>query len=373
MNSDDWFRTERRDTGSGDLFLKPGVRGYPDLPPGSETIRRLKLSGSEPFLDLSGTAGLAALQASGVPGRPVAVLDGSAAALSCLRQTFAGTAVAASAGLAWDAWPEGVQTVLLQPPADRGGARVELELRAAAARLPADGRLLLLGHRDRGAKRYEKLAAGLFRSSEVSRRDSGTRLLECRAPLREQAEPEPLLSFTAAGLELQSLKGVFAAGKLDPGTAQLLEALGPTGWLSGRRVLDPGCGYGLLGLLAAAAGADCVAVDDDLAAVRSTRLNAERLGLSASLTALHSDLDAELGSVERFDTVLMNPPFHVGRGVRLELPRAFIRAARRRLRPGGELWLVANRALPYEQLLADWSEFRTVRDEAGFKVLRAQN
>ena len=86
---------------------------------------------------------------------------------------------------------------------------------------------------------------------------------------------------------------------------------------------------------------------------------------------LHSDLDAGLAPAARFDTVLMNPPFHVGKGVRLDVSRAFAATARRRLKKGGELWLVANRALPYEALLADWASVHGLRDESGFKVIRA--
>lgn len=369
MQTIDWFRTTGHELQAGTFTSKPGVRGHPDLPPGAGTIQRLDLSGTGPFLDLSGSAGLAALAAVHAGTEQVAVLEASAAALHCARLNLPDSRV--QAGLPWDPWPVPAQTVLLHPPADRGTARVELEIRAVAAALPADGRLLLLGHRDAGARRYEKLSASLFRHSEVIRRDSGFRVLDCREPLPDQTVPEQVTGFTAGELELVAVKGSFAAGKLDPGTRQLLQALGEPDWLSGRDVLDLGCGYGLLAVLAAAAGARSTGVDDDLAAVRSTVLNADRLGLQASVQVLHSDLDSGLADAQQFDTVLMNPPFHVGRGVRLDLPRAFIQAARRRLRPGGELWLVANRALPYEPLFADWSRQELLRDEAGFKVLRA--
>ncbi len=352
-------------------MVKPGVRGYPDLPPGAGTIQKLGLTGPGPFLDLSGSAGLGALTALAAGAETAAVLEGSAAALGCARLSLEGVPACAEAGLPWDEWPFEPGTVLLHPPADRGTARVELEIRSVAASLPAGGRLLLLGHRDAGARRYEKLAASLFRRAEVIRRDSGFRLLECSEPLAGQEVPDLTVQFSANGLELEAVKGTFAAGKADPGTRQLLEALADPGWLSGRQVFDPGCGYGLISLVAAGAGAHCTGVDDDLAAVRSSRLNAARLGLQGLVSIMHSDLDSALPREQKFDTVLMNPPFHVGRGVRLDLPRAFIRTAGRRLVKGGELWLVANRALPYEQLLEGWAKLQTVRDEAGFKVLRA--
>jgi 16S rRNA (guanine1207-N2)-methyltransferase len=46
-----------------------------------------------------------------------------------------------------------------------------------------------------------------------------------------------------------------------------------------------------------------------------------------------------------------NPPFHVVRAADPGLGRAFVEAARGMLGPRGDLWLVANRHLPYEGAL----------------------
>lgn len=371
MKTSDWFEIRDVRLPPGVLSIKPGVRGYPDLPPGSEVLQRLNLPASGSLMDVTGTAGLAALLAAGQGNSSATVFEPSSAALGCAARTHRSTAAqVAGAILATEAGIP-METVVLLPPADRGTARVELEIRSAVKALVPAGRLLLVNHKDRGAKRYEKLAASLFRTAEVIRRDGGWRVLDCQGPLEDSTETESHLYFEAAGLELQAVKGTFAAGKLDPGTAQLLAALGDPGWLAGQQVLDLGCGYGLLALTAAKAGASVTAVDDDLGAVRSTGMNAGALGLTDLITVVHADLDEGLEQSERFDTVLMNPPFHVGKGVRLDLPAAFIATAGKRLRPGGELWMVANRALPYERLLEDFSTWSTVRDEAGFKVLRA--
>src|SRR5690625_3802921 len=188
MAAADWFRTETRELPAGRLVVKPGVRGFPDLPPGTETLLRLG-PGGESQLDGGGSAGLAALTLKQSGTGPVALLEPSAAALTCARLTFADRDTTVAAGLPWDDWPDAHDAVVLHPPADRGTARVELEISAAAAALPAGGRLLLLGHKDAGGKRYEKLAAKLFRSSEVIRRDRGYRLLECIDPLPDITVP----------------------------------------------------------------------------------------------------------------------------------------------------------------------------------------
>ncbi len=77
------------------------------------------------------------------------------------------------------------------------------------------------------------------------------------------------------------------------------------GDLADRRVLDAGCGAGVLAIAAALLGADeVVGVDVDPEAIEVARRNARRLGLSVEWRV------ADVGSVTgTFDTVLMNPPF----------------------------------------------------------------
>ncbi len=364
-----WFDLEKVRSGELDAWSKQGVRGHPGLPPSLRAFaRRIGVTKGTRVLDMTGTAGMAGLMAWEAGATMVGVLEPSAAALTCARATHAASGAHVAAGLPWDAPGADYDTILLAPPGDRGNLRVEAEIRAAAAMLPPDGRLLLAGDKDAGAKRYEKLAATLFGSTEVVERSGGWRLLAAADPVTG-TRAEPLIGFSAAGLELEAFKGTYAAGKLDPGTGLLLEQLGDAAWLDGRRVLDIGCGYGLLGLIAARAGAVVTAVDDDLAAVRSTQLNADAHGLP--LQVIHSDIDSRIPEPERFDVVITNPPFHVGRGVRLELPRAFIGAAERRLVRGGTLMLVANREQPYEQMLEAFSRVERVADQGAFKVIRA--
>jgi 16S rRNA (guanine1207-N2)-methyltransferase len=371
------------------LTSKPGVRGYPGLPAASEVFQGRLPGDMGPLVDASGTAGAVALAAleAGAPVTDITVLEPSMAALRCARDTFAGSGARIEPGLPWDLPDAGTTRLALAPPADRGNARVLAEIEAAARAVSPDGVLYLAVHKDQGGKRYQKAVERLFGETSVLARDRGWRLLEARSPgavpdtaassgrgsgsgadIGSPGDGSPWLEFEAAGLRLESLPGVHSAGKLDPGTAVLLDEVR---WerLAGRRVLDLGCGVGVLGLLAAQSGAEVVAVDDDLAAVRSTKRNADRLGLA--LDVRHSDIDGELEG-ERFDVLLCNPPFHVGKGVRLGLAEAFIEAAFRLLAAGGELALVANRDLPYERVMGGWSSVERAADRAGFKVLRAR-
>ena len=348
------------------LYTKPGVRAYPEVHPGVALFQKVfadtDLTGV--LVDATGSAGAVALT---VPDSVERIaLESSRAALHCVRQTLEGDGVTLAAGAPWDVPPASADTVCLVPATDRGSARVEAELYGAHAALKEGGSVYLVMNKDEGAKRYEKQVKTLFGEVTVLAKQGGWRLARARKRRLETHTVEPI-TFEAAGLTLAAEPGVYAAGKLDPGTAVLLNAFDFDS-LAGKRVLDLGCGYGLLALKASLAGATVTALDDDLTAVRSTHHNAQTYGLD--VRCLQSDVTSELRVEDTFDAVVMNPPFHVGKGVRLELPRAFIAAAHKHLVPGGELVLVANKALPYEELLAHFAYWETLQTGERFKVLR---
>jgi 16S rRNA (guanine1207-N2)-methyltransferase len=75
----------------------------------------------------------------------------------------------------------------------------------------------------------------------------------------------------------------------------------------------------------------------------------------------------------RFDFIVSNPPFHTpAREERPDIGRRFIATAAQALRPGGRLLVVANRHLPYEQVLdAQFGTVRVLAERDGFKALLA--
>ena len=74
----------------------------------------------------------------------------------------------------------------------------------------------------------------------------------------------------------------------------------------------------------------------------------------------------------RLDAVVMNPPFHQGRAAEPQIGQAFVAAAARLLRPRGDLYMVANRHLPYEQeLKKQFGEVAEIGGDARFKLFHA--
>jgi 16S rRNA (guanine1207-N2)-methyltransferase len=75
----------------------------------------------------------------------------------------------------------------------------------------------------------------------------------------------------------------------------------------------------------------------------------------------------------RYDAIVMNPPFHRARAAEPEIGAGMIRAAAKALKPGGRLFMVANRQLPYEPVLAAaFSSHGEIAREGMFKVFSAR-
>jgi len=92
--------------------------------------------------------------------------------------------------------------------------------------------------------------------------------------------------------------------------------------LSGRSVADVGTGSGLLGLLAARAGAQATMVDINPAAVACAFGNAARNGLGERVSVIRSDVFDGLPEGRQFDFVITNPPFYT-RDASSDADRAF--------------------------------------------------
>ncbi|NSW54810.1 MAG: class I SAM-dependent methyltransferase [Armatimonadetes bacterium] len=168
-------------------------------------------------------------------------------------------------------------------------------------------------------------------------------------------------------LTLTSDRGVFSHAEADKGTL-LLAAKVQFG--EARRVLDLGCGYGLLGIVAALECPDArvTFVDTNQRAVGLAKLNAERLGLRDT-EFLTGDAPAVLGD-RIFDLVMCNPPYAAGKKVFMPM----LTDAAARLSAGGSLWIVGRTKQGIKTLTRDLSGlFETVETadiKGGYRVIR---
>lgn len=166
--------------------------------------------------------------------------------------------------------------------------------------------------------------------------------------------------------------GIFCAERLDIGTRFFLNHLPER---SGRdRIVDLGCGNGVVGTSAALANPEATVtfIDESYLAVASAEATFRaNLGTDAVADFLVGDgmADVPPGSV---DLVLNNPPFHSHQATTDATARTMFHGARTALRQGGELWVVGNRHLGYHtQLRRTFGNCTTVAGDPKFVVLRA--
>ncbi|WP_031111732.1 methyltransferase [Streptomyces sp. NRRL S-146] len=174
----------------------------------------------------------------------------------------------------------------------------------------------------------------------------------------------------AAGGTVVNHAGVFCADRLDIGTRFFLHHL-PEG--RGRRVVDLGCGNGVVGTSVALADPDAevLFVDESFQAVASAEATYKANGVSGHAEFRVGDGLAGVpsGSV---DLVLNNPPFHSHQATTDATAWRMFTGARRALRPGGELWVIGNRHLGYHVKLRKlFGNSRLVASDPKFVVLKA--
>jgi len=161
---------------------------------------------------------------------------------------------------------------------------------------------------------------------------------------RSERHADPDLVVVAHG-------AAFAGTSIDLGTRALLAALAAE-QPEAERVVDLGCGTGVLAVTYALAHprAAVVATDQSAAAVASAVETAAVAGVGDRVEVRRDDAGGSLPGGAA-DLVLLNPPFHVGATVHAGIAHKLVDAAARLLRPGGELWCVWNSHLGYRSRL----------------------
>ena len=145
-------------------------------------------------------------------------------------------------------------------------------------------------------------------------------------------------------LELETRPGLFSPEHADRGTLAMLSC---ARFEPGMRVMDLGCGCGLVGILAAleCGEANVIMSDIDPAAVETAGRNAARNGVPGVRAVVSDGFSAieETG----FDLILSNPPYQSD----FSVAKAFIEKGFNRLKVGGTMMMVTKRREWYRNKL----------------------
>ena len=216
------------------------------------------------------------------------------------------------------------------------------------------GRLLLMAGTRQGAATAMQRAEEIFGNLCILDKPGGTRIASCvasstTAPSDHRDERTPAeirfdVRLRGQNFTFLTASGVFSRGAVDDGTRLLLETVDVR---PADRIADVGCGYGVIGIVAARCALEgCAAlVDRDALAVEFARRNIAHNGVG-NAEALVSDGFAAVHG-RSFDLVFSNPPLHAGE----RTLRRLTEDACDHLVPGGRLVYVVHKAYDARPML----------------------
>ncbi len=165
-------------------------------------------------------------------------------------------------------------------------------------------------------------------------------------------------------LKIKTRPGVFSHREIDPGARALLRTM----YIEpDARVLDIGCGSGVISLAAARRGAAIVhAIDSNARAVQCTAWGAEANQLPQITTAI--DCDGSSVAEGEFDLAVANPPYFAN----YRIAEHFATMAAAALRPLGQLLIVTKTPQWYEERLPElgFIDFES-EPEKNYVIVRA--
>ena len=172
-------------------------------------------------------------------------------------------------------------------------------------------------------------------------------------------------------VEFTSVPGCFCHRRLDEGGLALAEVvsreLKEKGG-AGLRLLDMGCGCGLVGFLVAKAvpGVSLVMVDSHSRAVEAANINAANLGVPAEVILSDNGMPARMDGT--FDVFVGNPPYYSD----YRIADVFLETAKRALKPGGVCYTVCKNAAGLEPVQRRYFPDVGTTKRRGYAVLKSE-
>jgi len=253
--------------------------------------------------------------------------------------------------------PEG-EVDLCAVPVTRGGeAELNREwLQQAYMRLKIGGTFVASSDNFQDTWLREELGKLFGRTERHVRRGGVVYEAVKKTPLKRERNFEAEFAFRDEGRLIQAVSrpGVFSHRKLDLGARALLEVMEVR---EGNKVLDIGCGSGVVGLAAAlrAPGVTVEAIDSNCRAIECARRGAEKNGLTAF--TVRQEAGGRMTEPGTFDVAAGNPPYYS----QFKIANLFILAAHAGLKPGGRVYMVTKHS--------DWYEARMSQLFQGVEVV----
>lgn len=166
--------------------------------------------------------------------------------------------------------------------------------------------------------------------------------------------------------KLYTNNGIFSKDKFDYGSKLLLEMLTKKE-LSGK-ILDLGCGYGVIGIILATTfpqiTVDMIDITDR--AISLSKENANNLNIN-NINIFKSNIYENI--ISKYDYIITNPPIRAGK----DIIRKFLIGAKEHLDKKGELWFVMRKDHGAKSIIKELENYYLVSIEEkskGFYIIK---
>lgn len=187
-------------------------------------------------------------------------------------------------------------------------------------------------------------------------------------------DPDRVRSFAAKwlasvpggkALEFTSFPGCFCHRREDQGGLALAEVVSRE--VKGGKLLDMGCGCGLVSYLIASVvpNLELVLVDSHSRAVEAAKLNAENFGMKAEVILADNGTPVRMDGT--FDVFVGNPPYYSD----YRIAEVFLETAKRALKPGGVCYTVVKNPDGLKTVQEKYFEKVEILPRRGYAVLKS--
>ena len=230
----------------------------------------------------------------------------------------------------------------------KGRQRRDMWLAMTASALETGSPIAIVGHRKAGIKPAKRALQQVSTQPVTTEVGRHCQLHRGAAAYTAASLDDFVTEWAHEGLRMVAFPGVFASGRVDEAAALLAQHATVHG-----RVLDLACGPGVVSMLLmqkheatfVLSDVDHLSVE---AARRSIKLNPSLASAAAASVVAGDCFDSIEG---RFDHIVINPPFHSGVQTDYTIAERMLSNAKHHIAPEGRLWVVANRFLPYDEIL----------------------
>jgi len=240
----------------------------------------------------------------------------------------------------------------------------------AMQQLKIGGRIIMACANMHGAKSYQHALASLAGGANASSKSKCRIFSAYKTNDYDMSLAQTWMAMgdvqKVEGLNLYSQAGLFSWNRADIGSQLLLSHLPQ---LSGQG-MDLCCGYGLLSVHLLQKYTDIQRLHL-IDAEKQAIVCAEKNTQAWLSQCVYDCLDATQDRLPSgLDWLVCNPPFHTGQTREVGLGQAIVAKGCQSLKHGGEIWMVANRQLPYEQVLGKHlRQHHIIQEMQGFKII----